>query len=169
MTAENYHTTSFLVRDSTCFYRQPRPSDTKLAPAGEAKLEKIPEEVDYGDGRPHSSGEFRVQPSLEDGVSNSLHRSAQGYFSRQSTNLALKPSPLATNTVTVKPSPLATNSLNAVPEERDTEQVQEDMYKQILQPTEESGTPANGTVTPPAPRPQALQLLKAKSTESAQH
>ena len=151
-----HHSTSFLVRDSSCFYRRQRTSDTKLGPTGEARIGNIAE-VDYGDGRPPSSSEFQVQPPLEDSATNSLHRSAQGYFLRQLTNPSLNP------------SPLATNSLSAVMEEGDSELVQEDTYEDILQPTEEPGTPANATATPPVTRPQALQLLGANSTESAQH
>ena len=163
-----HHSTSFLVRDSSCFYRRQRTSDTKLGPTGKARIGNIAE-VDYGDGRPPSSSEFQAQPPLEDSATNSLHRSAQGYFLRQLTNPSLNPSALATNTVRANPSPLATNSLSVVMEEGDSELVQEDTYEDILQPTEEPGTPANATATPPVTRPQALQLLGANSTESAQH
>ena len=115
--------------------------------------EKFVEEADST--RPTSSGEFKLQPHLEeDTTNNSLQRNAQGFFNRQSTKLPFKP------------SPLVNSSLNAVLED-DGETKQDGKFEVILQPSNGAATSANNA-TPPALRPQALKLFKQKSTEPAQ-
>ena len=109
------------------------------------------EETDSSTKR-NSSGGFPLQPSLEQGPTDSLDRDTHCYFDRQRT----KPP--------VKPSPLINSSLNAVPED-DGEATQDGKLEVILQSSNGATTPANAT--PPVLRPQAL-IIKQKSTEPAQ-
>ena len=135
----------------------PSESEGNTTPSGNGEVDlgvdnekQFPDETDDST---RSSGQFRLQPTSEEQATSSLQRSAQNFFNRQTTKLP------------PKPSPLTTSSLNAVPED-DRETPQGSKLQVILQPSNGAATPANAT--PPALRPQALQLLKQKSTETAQ-